>query len=151
MSDSDAGPFLRIGSTFMIDESDWHGRSSASPEAVYLMKLGTRRSAAARMAHGSAVGAIVSAVRDDLRRDSLSTGPLQSMPQAVREELDPDGRHGESDVVVIPKSVVTRVKVGPINNVVVIETPDLRFKLSTGIFGMGKVRRFFQSHGYPGA
>jgi hypothetical protein len=97
----DAGPFVKLGTSFKSAGTLWIGPVVASPAAVYFIKK-------YRQEYRGVVGAVLN--ETIARDDAIVTCRVAELPQAVKTFVGGGKRLQEKDVVVIPRTTVSLVQ-----------------------------------------
>jgi hypothetical protein len=138
----DSGPFEPLGGQFSCNKAGWFGKAVASPTAIYLLKKTKNNQGYG----GGLVGVMLTAAL--AKEDKLSTCTVGDLPEPVRVQLDPKGKLGKKDVVIIPKATVSMVKGGGWNNSLKIQAGSDTFTIATSLFSMFAKPRALRAMGW---
>ena len=140
----DPGPFTKLGSQFKLGMSRWSCVATASPGAIYILKL-RNMNTNHLAAHFGLLGILLMAAFR--RPDEVRTCDISELPQSVRQALDPKGKRKTGNVIVLPKAAIRRVKSG-ILHALHVEIGNETFALSTSLFGGAKVYSALAENGW---
>jgi hypothetical protein len=140
----DPGPFTKLGGTFTVKGSRWSGPAVASPIAIYLLKVAQQNSG---VYGGGLVGYMVATALT--KNDDTRSCDLFQLPEPVRTALDPKSKRKRGgDVIILRRDATSLIKLGRINNTLLIRLGPDRFGVVVGLFSKGRIRQFLTGNGW---
>lgn len=138
----DVGPFQKIAGSFQGPRGNWTAPVYASPLAFYLLKISRQQ----QYQFGGLLGILIASAVN--KADDIRTCKIRELSPAAATAIDPRGKRGDYDVIVLPMAAIHRTQYGRWSSILEVFAGYDRFGLVTNIFGKGKVRRFLAENGW---
>lgn len=139
---NDPGPFVHVGFYMLTNgfSKRTGAMSYASPEAFYIIE--TAGGLLSALTAGGFVGGFISGSAGS--QISEISCKVRSLPKNIASAIDPSGKHADRDVLIFPRRVIDRVRLGRLGALafyVKVTAGELSMSLSPALLSGTRLRR----------